>query len=39
MSKNVVFMHAIGYREEYRYGKESWAKWCENNDVEFVFLD
>ena len=30
---NVVFMHAIGYREEYRYGKESWAKWCENNDV------
>tara|TARA_R100000479_G_scaffold70032_2_gene33639 strand:+ start:482 stop:1216 length:735 start_codon:yes stop_codon:yes gene_type:complete len=39
MSKNIVFMHTIGYKPEYEVSKQSWSLWCDKNNVEFVLLD
>ena len=36
---NVVFIHAIGQRQEYEYGKQSWNTWCKKNNVELFILD
>ena len=45
MSKNVVMMTAVqvpGWEHRskpYRYGIDSFKKWCDKNDCEFFLLD
>lgn len=45
MKRNVVFLTAITFPGQeyrsapYKYGIQSWAKWCEKNDCELFVLD
>ena len=36
---NVVFSVSIGNSPEYSLSQQSWAKWCEKNDVELFILN
>tara|TARA_Y100000592_G_C5454250_1_gene310438 strand:- start:69 stop:806 length:738 start_codon:yes stop_codon:yes gene_type:complete len=37
--RNVVFSVSIGDSPEYNLSQQSWARWCEKNDVELFILD
>ena len=39
MSKNIVFMHTIGYKPEYEVSKQSWSLWCDKNNVYYEPTD
>ena len=45
MSKNIVFMPAVcipgqeSRSSHYKYGINSWRRWCDQNDAELVVMD
>ena len=36
---NVVFSVSIGNSPEYSLSQQSWAKWCDKNNVELFILN